>query len=335
MQRIGTGDKTQILMLRRAVANLRQNTTQLTQELASGQKQDKPRAMGGALVQLASVEHGIQAATQHAKDANTAASFLSAQQVSVAQFGEITSRVSLDLRTSTNAQVEPLLSEASDRARAGFEDSIRLLNTKAAGRFVFSGIAGDQQSFDDPGAILDAVVAGIPPGSSPADIQTHVNAWFDTGGPFDTTAYQGQEPASASIDLGSGQSVSFDVSGQEQAFREGLAGLALGAIANALSPDLSSGDMRSLLHRSSDALTQSAGSQIALEARIGFKQASVAEAVTQAQARRTSFEIVRTELLQADPYDTALALESATQRLEAIFMVTSRLSRLSLTEYLR
>jgi flagellar hook-associated protein 3 FlgL len=72
-----------------------------------------------------------------------------------------------------------------------------------------------------------------------------------------------------------------------------------------------------------------------MQARIGAQEARAADGLARAEARAASLQIIRTELLEADPYETATALESATQRLDALYLVTARLSRLSLTEYLR
>ena len=42
-----------------------------------------------------------------------------------------------------------------------------------------------------------------------------------------------------------------------------------------------------------------------------------------------------TEIVAADPFDAATGLQAAEAQLEALYTLTARLSRLSLTEYLR
>ena len=58
------------------------------------------------------------------------------------------------------------------------------------------------------------------------------------------------------------------------------------------------------------------------------------EASTRLSAERTSYEIARTGLLEADPYETASRLEDVQFQLEALYAVTARMARLSLTSYL-
>jgi flagellar hook-associated protein 3 FlgL len=227
------------------------------------------------------------------------------------------------------------MSEASARARAGFADAIGALNTKIAGRFLFSGTSGQERPFADPDTILTALEASLPPGASVSDIRDHVNTWFASGGDFDTVAYLGGAPATVGVNLGNGITVRPELAGTEDALRDTLAALALGALGETLSPSLSAAQQRSLLSLSSTALFGADASRVGLQARIGATEARVEDARTQAEAKATSLKIVRTELLAADPYESATALEAATQRLDALYMVTARLSRLSLTEYLR
>lgn len=335
MFQIGTGDHAQSLMLRRTGSSLRQTVSRLTAELASGQNSDKPRAMGGNLLELSNVEHGLTLSAQHANSARLAATFLDTQQNVVDRIGQIAEHLSLDLRTSALASGKLAMVDAGERAKAGFKDAIGLLGSKIAGRQIFSGVAGDQRPFASSDDILGAVASSVPPNASAADIQAHVNAWFAEGGPFENIAYTGADAAANATALGDGHSVHLEVTGTDKGIRDSLAGLALGALAQTLAPDLGLNDMRNLLGAGADALGSSAESRIALQARIGAQEARAADALARAEARAASLQIIRTELLEADPYETAMALESATQKLDALYLVTARLSRLSLTEYLR
>ena len=52
-------------------------------------------------------------------------------------------------------------------------------------------------------------------------------------------------------------------------------------------------------------------------------------------AETSALEIARTDILAIDPYRTATELQSTETRLETLYTLTARLSRLSLSEYLR
>ena len=51
-------------------------------------------------------------------------------------------------------------------------------------------------------------------------------------------------------------------------------------------------------------------------------------------AEALSLSLIRSDMLAADPYDTATALTETEASLQNLYALTSRLSRLSLTDYL-
>lgn len=336
MTPVGTGDLARSLLLNRTGTQQRVTLSRLTQELSTGQHADTSRALGGALMPLADAVQGIELSKRHAKSAKVAATILSAQSAASSGLAGRVSDLALDMRTSASAAADKRsLSSSGARALSAFIDSIALLNTKVAGRHVFAGASSDRKPLESADSILGALVSGIPADASVAEVKDHVATWFKPGGGFDTAAYSGGAAVRTNLDLGSGYRVRLDVTATETAFRDSLAGLALGAMAALMSSRLSAADQRNLLSASSDVLMASESNLISLQTRLGSAEARVEEAQVEAQTRGAALEIVRSELLEADPYETATALEAATQRLDALFLVTSRLSRLSLTEYLR
>ncbi|PQO24558.1 flagellar biosynthesis protein FlgL, partial [Rhodobacteraceae bacterium WD3A24] len=73
----------------------------------------------------------------------------------------------------------------------------------------------------------------------------------------------------------------------------------------------------------------------ALEGRVGAAEARVERAAARNSAEATAMESARNDLVGRDPFETASALQETTARLEKIYTVTARLSRLSLLEFLR
>lgn len=335
MVRFGTTDTAQSLMLTRSSNQLKSTVSKLTAELSSGQHSDISRALNGTLKHVADMEHGIRLSAQNVASADVISTLLSAQQQTLSRLGALTQGLAADFQISTQTGNTPALAGATARAATGFEDAIGLLNTKTAGRYLFSGTTGDVKPFAAPGTILNALISSLPPTTSPADIRDHVQSWFATGGGFDTVAYLGGNAANSAIRLGGGISVRNDLTGEDQAIRDSLAGLALGAIGEILAPSLPASDQHTLLTMGATALFAADASRIALEATVGATEARVASARIEEAAKGSALQIARTELLAVDPYETATALEAATQRLDALYLITARLSRLSLTEYLR
>ena len=72
----------------------------------------------------------------------------------------------------------------------------------------------------------------------------------------------------------------------------------------------------------------------ALQAAVGSVQATVEDAATRNEAEAMGLKIMHNKLASADPYESATALTEAEGRLEKLYALTARLSRLSLADYL-
>jgi flagellar hook-associated protein 3 FlgL len=68
--------------------------------------------------------------------------------------------------------------------------------------------------------------------------------------------------------------------------------------------------------------------------RVGTTQAQIVSAVTRNGAEESALEIARAGIVSADPYDAASRLEELQTRIEALYLITARVSRLSLSEYI-
>jgi len=89
------------------------------------------------------------------------------------------------------------------------------------------------------------------------------------------------------------------------------------------------------LRHAGEALIAGAGNLVQLRASVGSAEARVEEASARLSARETALEIARNDMSAADPYETASNLQEVQLQLETHYTLTARLSRLSLTEYLR
>ncbi len=90
-----------------------------------------------------------------------------------------------------------------------------------------------------------------------------------------------------------------------------------------------------LANAAAERLLTSGEPRAVLQARIGTVQAQVAEARARNAAEESALGIARNGLVEIDPYHRAAELQDLQNRLESFYVITARLSRLSLTEYLR
>jgi flagellar hook-associated protein 3 FlgL len=89
-----------------------------------------------------------------------------------------------------------------------------------------------------------------------------------------------------------------------------------------------------LAKRAGESLASSQTGFAELAARLGTAEASIVNAGVQNDAQKSALETARLGLLSVDPYETAAKLAEAQTQLETLFAITSRMSRLSLVNFL-
>ncbi len=83
------------------------------------------------------------------------------------------------------------------------------------------------------------------------------------------------------------------------------------------------------------ALMETATARSDVAARIGSAEQKIAEATSRNSAEQLALKIARSDILGVDPFEATSALTDAQNKLEALYSVTARLSRLSLVDFLR
>ena len=107
------------------------------------------------------------------------------------------------------------------------------------------------------------------------------------------------------------------------------------ALLNDLSLPNGSADAEMVMQNATSELLEGATQITYLRGELGQTEEAIEIAEARANAQLSALKINRSDLLSADPFETATALEDATTRLESLYTITARLSRLSLTDFLR
>ena len=319
----------------RHTSGLKQKISVLGNELAKGVVSDKTRHLGGEFSLLAGVTKSLDLASARQRIAKDAQLFLEVQQLVVQDIQNTAQQSLLDLRVLDNNTYRTSLTTGTNIMVAGLDQVVGRMNTTLADRSVMAGMASNAPAVAPSEALLDALMADLPAAASAQTIHDHVTQWFAPGGGFDNMGYTGGAAPQVSLDLGPGKSASLDVTAQDPALRGTLAAFATGALVarGVLAHDATA--QRALLERASGDLAQADTALTSLASRIGAEEALVAEASSRAAAEYTAMGLARAKLVEADPFEAATRLEGAISQLDMIYTLTARLSRLSLSEYLR
>ncbi len=330
------GDMAQLQTLRRDGAAMKSELSRLTSELSSGRVADLGRALGGDFSALADITRSLRLNTSFRASVTDAAIAAEGRQTSLGRLASELEGLGGNLLAVTGAgslnDLQLKLANGTDR----FEQAVNVVNTRLAGRSLFSADAPDQTPLISGDAMmveLRTLVTGAP---DAATMVADVTAWFtDAGGGYETIAWQGGAGQPPLVLLGEGQSADTGVTALDPAIRASLAGLAIVALAAEGTVPLPEAEQRALVTAGAGLVLDGEGALIGLRARLGAEEARIEEARVAAEATRASLEIEYGRLVEADPYRTATELETVNTRLETLYLLTARMSRLSLTEFLR
>lgn len=329
------GDLSQSFILRRSGVELRDTLARLTEEMASGRTSDLAETLGGDFSAYASIRRSRATIEAHDRSARDTALVAETMQTALGAVQRIVSGTGPNLLSISSTNDFYLIGAASLDARGHMASVIETLNVRAADRAVFAGQDVDGRALADAGTILSAVTAAAAGATTAEDVRDAVWAWFDTpGGGFETLGYLGDADPLGARRISERASVTLDVTGAAPELREVLKGLALAALVAENMPPGDPAAQAALTRMAGDQLLDAEAGVIALRAGIGAVEARIDQVRAENGAELSAMQIAETELVGVDPFETASALTNAETRLQALYTITSRLSNLSLVNYL-
>jgi len=336
MNSISIGDLSQVFQMRRHDVALQEKMGRLGRELTTGIRQDRSVAVSGDFVPLAGMEHQLRTLTSRKTTISETAALMQAAQLSLGEIQGLGRALTPTLLSSASTGNVTLVRNTSVDAGEKLASVMSVLNTRFADRAVFAGAGTDGRAVitaQDLIAQLNTVVAAQ---TTASGVAAALDSWFSTpGGGFETLAYLGAPDALGPLPLGDGESVSLTVKADNPELREVVKSLAMAAVISqgALSGDLT--EQAKLVRISGERLIAADDKLTGLRASIGAGEARVDAAAVRNAAEGSALELARAKLIGVNQYETASELETVYSRVEALYTITSRLSRLNFTDYMR
>lgn len=330
------GDTAQAYRFRQDGIRLQQDLMRLTQELSSGRQTDIGQSTGGDFSTLADLGRSVRMQTAFAQSIAEAAVAANGRQAALERVeAGVSGFAPQILGLATGGSLQDLTLSIAD-APNRMAQAVGALNTQVAGKSLFAGDAPDRPAVISAAAMLDDLRPLVSATTTAADMIAVVEDWFlAPGGGYDTVAWQGGDGAAAPAILGETQQENTGITARDPALRQVLAGFALAAFASEGTGPGSDPVRRDVIKAAALRLEKGEDALIRLRSDLGASQARIEEARTAAEAARASAEMEQTRLTEADPYRSATDLQSVQTRLEQLYILTARLSRLTLSEYLR
>ncbi|MCE6960950.1 flagellar biosynthesis protein FlgL [Cereibacter sphaeroides] len=332
MTAVSLGDLARTFMLRRQNVALKSQAQRLSTETVTGLTADVRKKVKGDLGSINGIDSSLALLAARKSVTSEATLLASGMQNVLSAMNKSASDLALDLTSLSPNGMKMTTDQLGTAAEDAFRSAISALNTRIGDRSIFAGNDPQSAAVADADVILASLETAIAGAASAADVEQAVFAWFNNAGGY--AAMSCQAAPLAPIAVSATENVKLQVTAQHSVIKETLKGLALAAMLNRGALSGSDAGRTSLAESAGARLLQGQTDRIDLAARIGLVEERIEAAATANAAETTSLQIARIELLGVDSYETATQLEATQTQIETLYKLTTRLSRMSLVDYL-
>lgn len=328
------GNLARSLVLRTNQVRLRDEMDKLAVEVSTGMTKDAGKHLGGDLTGLLAIDRSLSKLDAYRINTTEAAYLTGTMQTTLDEMQSRTQTLSQTLIAADLTPSGELLSTMSEDAKSTLGQMLSGMNRSVAGRFLFSGTATDRAAvagIDDMMTELRTAVAGQ---TDLAGIEAALDVFFDAGGTYETTIYEGSANGLAPLRLSENETASVDIRATDPVFRELMKPIAMAALASDASLGFGEALQGKLLAKAGRDLLGAQKPLVELRAGLGALEGRIEETQTRNSAERTATSLAKLDLVGTDQYETAARYEAIRGQLESLYAITARSQRLSLAEYL-
>lgn len=332
---VSIGDMSQHFLSLKSGGSIKSDLARLGQELSTGKVADLTAHLGGDTRHFSGIAHSLSVIGAYQNVAKETTTTLDQMQIVLDRVDQSRSSAADSLLIVSEQSQAHQIDHAGELARQAFGDIVNSLNGQFAGRRLFGGSEVQSQPLMKSEEMLADILASIGGTATTAGIVQAVDNWFDDPlGGFASSGYQGDTGQLPTRRISDNLDITINVRADDPAIRGVLKAAALGALVSELDSSLTQKDLGNLLQQSGTRLLEASGATTQLQARIGNLQALVATGQARLETEGATLSMAQNDLENADPFETATRLEAVQTQLETHYTVTSRLSRMSLVEYI-
>jgi flagellar hook-associated protein 3 FlgL len=329
------GDGAQTFSFQRRSIELNRELDRLTAELGSGQAANTRDAVRADFAKLTAVERGLRETESYRSAASDAALIASSQQNALELIASESEALSTTLLINSTDNANQMLSVDVGQSTDTLNLMLNALNTGVAGQHIFAGTATDQAPMVTAEAMLAELRPIINPAMTADEMITAIDSWFnDSGGGFETVAYKGNA-ATITAHIGDGEAVDIGTTALSPGIRGALMGVAMTALIAEGSGPMDISVQQDVLRSAAETLRSGDAAITQQRAKIGSVEGQIEATTTRHDTAINSLKRERTNILGIDAYETSTQLDIVEAQLETLYILTNRLAKLTLTEFLR
>ena len=307
------------------ISELRTQIGKTSTEATTGRYEDLTLHLSGRIGKAMLGQKALADISTDREVLNLRATRLSLIQTSLGTVQESSSGIAANMLSAIGGEHETDVGIAARDAKAALSASLSSLNARYGDRFLFAGDATSTLPFSDQSALLADIELIADSATDSADFATQLDDYFTspTGG-WLQNIYQGSTTASDP------ESVTAD----NDAIKSLIRDLAVLAISGPDGPLASLDGYKTLVQETSLSLSSSETQITNLRADLGVYEERNAIEQKTLDTEETVLTASFNDLTARDQYEAATELQSLQTTLEASYLITARLSQLSLLNYL-
>ena len=331
------GDLAQSVMQRRIAARAQIDLSRAGTEISTQRIADAPSRLGAAMNDYSAIERRLTTITAGLNVAREVLFEAEAGQAALGMLASTAERLSAALLGPATLAGPAALALVVKDATHALEAMTTALNARVGDRSLFAGTSVDAPAIATADEILDLVEAEVilAGAATSADLIAVVDAFFAPGGGFETSAYLGSTASRSSIELTANQRSGPMPRADDAELRDALKSTTLAALLSRNPVSLSYDARVEVAKAAGVGLLGSGGAIASVRAAVGLTEERASLAQTELATEDAALRKSRFDLIGVDPFEAATDLAEAEARLERIYTITARLSRLSLTDFLR
>ena len=331
----GPSDLGRLANMQKRAIDTRAALSRAATEMTTGENSSRYEATAGNLTRLFALERSIDRNAVFTETIKLTEIRLDTMQSGLGLILDPVEDLAIDLTTSVKlGDVSASLLHANT-ARNAFSDTVGVLNTQVQGLSLFAGTATDGPALapaDTILAALDALAAGS---ATAADAITAISDYFSPTGAFFTNGYVGSTDDLTDVDIGEGRRLDYALRADQKEIVDVLRSQALAAVVAGGAFAGNSAAQMEMLGAAGDSLLAAKEGLLDLRSAVGVSQNTLERGKASRVSERDTLDLARNRILEID-YDSAASLFQALEtQLNTIYTVTSRLSNLSYTNFIK
>lgn len=327
-----TPDLLSFSTMSRNVANLKSRADVVRTETVTGRHEDITAHTRGNVGEAHLLKKAVDDVAAYQENLTFSIGRASATQASLNSITTDSSRISTAALAAVQRDDTAVLRTSADEARATITTIFSALNASVGGRALFGGDVAEQfplASHEQLLTDIETIVAGA---ADAATAETLIDTYFnDPAGGFATNIYQGGAGTAPEVEIAPGARLDVSAKADDPVIKDLLRGL----VSLAVFESAGFTDAQAFAEAGATRALESESSFTELRARIGIGEGRMEAARSRYADEEAALTTLFNQRTARDPFEAASELKLLESQLESSFLLTARLSQLSLSNYLR